>query len=801
MQDEVKLDELLNAAEKEADAVLDGNENEVGGSVADDAADEPAEGAENATEAQAEDRDGDDPQANATAEKNGPDDAASNDSPWKKREAEVAVSSGADESKLLEGDDEGTEDGDEGDEPAAPGFESLGISEATLKAVKAMGFESPTPIQEQAIPVMLKGRDMFGKAQTGTGKTAAFALPILSLLNEEETGVRCLVLEPTRELALQVAEAFQGFAKFIEGFHVAPVYGGASYEPQIRALRRGAQVVVGTPGRLMDLIERGKLDLSGVRFIVIDEADEMLRMGFIDDVDWILSNAPKERQTALFSATMPPAIARIAREHLKDPEDIEIRSKTATAVTVHQRYWVASGAHKIDAITRILEVEPYDAVLVFVRTKTDAEDVANRLMARGFSCAALHGDIPQRQREKIIERLKNGSLDIITATDVAARGLDVDRITHVFNYDIPYDAESYIHRIGRTGRAGRQGEAILFVSPRERRALRMIEKITNQKIEPMAMPTAADVNKARLENFRTQVLETIANGGLEKYGEVVSELLSDDSLEPETLAAALAKMCQRDGDLFLDESKPEPQMRTLEDRAPREGRGKRGERGERRFRGGPSAEAQPLRDYPDMKMQRFRVAVGRRDGAKPGQIVGAIANEGNIESRYIGEISIFDTFSTVDLPDGMPDDTRRILAEARVCGRPLELREYTAEPPHGHEGGDRGERRGFGSRDRGFGGRRDRGFERRDRSYDRSDRGFDRSDRGSFEDRRSFDGGEGRGRSFGGRGRFDFGDRSDRPFRRPSFRDGGFQSGHRGSRSERGFFSPRSRRNEDRFED
>lgn len=576
MQDEVKLDELLNAAEKEADAVLDGNENEVGGSVADDVADEPAEGAENATEAQAEDRDGDDPQANATAEKNGPDDAASNDSPWKKREAEVAVSSGADESKLLEGDDEGTEDGDEGDEPAAPGFESLGISEATLKAVKAMGFESPTPIQEQAIPVMLKGRDMFGKAQTGTGKTAAFALPILSLLNEEETGVRCLVLEPTRELALQVAEAFQGFAKFIEGFHVAPVYGGASYEPQIRALRRGAQVVVGTPGRLMDLIERGKLDLSGVRFIVIDEADEMLRMGFIDDVDWILSNAPKERQTALFSATMPPAIARIAREHLKDPEDIEIRSKTATAVTVHQRYWVASGAHKIDAITRILEVEPYDAVLVFVRTKTDAEDVANRLMARGFSCAALHGDIPQRQREKIIERLKNGSLDIITATDVAARGLDVDRITHVFNYDIPYDAESYIHRIGRTGRAGRQGEAILFVSPRERRALRMIEKITNQKIEPMAMPTAADVNKARLENFRTQVLETIANGGLEKYGEVVSELLSDDSLEPETLAAALAKMCQRDGDLFLDESKPEPQMRTLEDRAPREGRGERG---------------------------------------------------------------------------------------------------------------------------------------------------------------------------------------------------------------------------------
>ncbi len=797
MQDNVKLDELLSEAEKEADAVFESNE-----SAREEApeAQGTAEGAEEAA-GQAAKADEDNAAAPEEAEAGeGAEEAAASDdkdNPWKKQAAHVAVSSGADESKLLEGGDDES-DGDEadsGDEPAAPGFETLGISEATLKAVKALGFESPTPIQEQAIPVMLKGRDMFGKAQTGTGKTAAFALPILSLLNEGETGVRCLVLEPTRELALQVAEAFQGFAKYIEDFHVAPVYGGASYEPQIRALRRGAQVVVGTPGRLMDLIERGKLDLSGVRFIVIDEADEMLRMGFIDDVDWILSNAPKERQTALFSATMPPAIARIAREHLKDPEDIEIRSKTATAVTVHQRYWVASGAHKIDAMTRILEVEPYDAVLVFVRTKTDAEDVANRLMARGFSCAALHGDIPQRQREKIIERLKNGSLDIITATDVAARGLDVDRITHVFNYDIPYDAESYIHRIGRTGRAGRQGEAILFVSPRERRALRMIEKITNQKIEPMAMPTAADVNKARLENFRSQVLETIGNGGLEKYEEVVSEILSDDSIEPETLAAALAKMCQRDGDLFLDESKPEPQMRTLEDRAPREGRGERGERGERRFRGGPSAEPQPLRDFPDMKMQRFRVAVGRRDGAKPGQIVGAIANEGNIESRYIGEISIFDTFSTVDLPEGMPEDTRKILAGALVCGRPLELREYTAEPPHGRsrEDGDRPFRgKGFGSRERGFGGRRDRGFDRRDR-------GYDRSDRGGFEGRRSFDD-DGRGRSFG-HGRSSFGDRGGRDFRRPSFRDGDFHSGHRGSRSERGFFSPRSRRSEDRFED
>ncbi len=774
MDDNVQLDDLLKTANDEAEKLVsDASEN---ADVQNEQGD--VSGVYAATSDEAQDKpDASDPDANY--------EPVDKSAKVETNKSNLAVSSGADESQLLSGSD------DDEDEDV-PGFEALGLSENTLKAVKDLGFERPTPIQEQAIPVMLKGRDMFGKAQTGTGKTAAFALPILSLLNEGESGVRCLVLEPTRELALQVAEAFQSFAKYIEDFRVAPVYGGASYEPQLRALRRGAQVVVGTPGRLMDLIERDKLDLSGVRFIVIDEADEMLRMGFIDDVDWILSNAPKERQTALFSATMPPAIARIAREHLKDPEDIEIKARTATAVTVHQRYWVASGAHKIDAMTRILEVEPYDAVLVFVRTKTDAEDVANRLMARGFSCAALHGDIPQRQREKIIERLKNGSLDIITATDVAARGLDVDRITHVFNYDIPYDAESYIHRIGRTGRAGRQGEAILFVSPRERRALRMIEKITNQKIEPMAMPTAADVNKARLENFRNQVLETIENGDLSKYEEVVSEILSDDSIEPETLAAALAKMCQRDGDLFIDESKPEPQMRTLEDRTPREGRG------ERRFHGAPSAEPQPLRDFPDMKMQRFRVAVGRRDGAKPGQIVGAIANEGNIDSRYIGEISIFDTFSTVDLPDGMPDETRKILADARVCGRPLDLRVYTAEPPRSHMRDDDRPRRGFsrgsGFRDRSFGPRRDRSFNDRPRSYDR----------GQFEGITQFgdnDRFEGRGRSFGGRGRSSFGNRDDRSFRRPSFRDNDFRSGHRGSRSERGFFSPRQRRSNDAFED
>ncbi|MBQ9274490.1 MAG: DEAD/DEAH box helicase [Succinivibrio sp.] len=556
-------------------------------------------------------------------------------------------------------------------------FDDLQLSAPVLRAVHALGFEAPTPIQERAIPVMLRGDDLIGQAQTGTGKTAAFALPLLSLLDTENRDIQCLILEPTRELALQVSEALQGFARYLENFRVAPIYGGASYQNQIRSLRHGAQVVVGTPGRLIDLIEQGKLDLEQVRYLVIDEADEMLHMGFIDDVDWILGHTSEERQSALFSATMPPAITGIARAHLKNPVEVHIESKTTTATTVHQRYWVASGAHKIDAMTRILEVEDYDAVLVFVRTKTDAEEVANRLMARGLACDALHGDIPQRQREKIISRLKSGALDIIIATDVAARGLDVDRITHVFNYDIPYDAESYVHRIGRTGRAGRTGEAILFVSPRERKALRMIERITGQRIEPMGMPSAADVNRVRLENFRREVLETIEQGNLEQYEEVISDLLAQDSLEPELLAAALAKMCRRDGDLFMDESAPEPKARSFDDK---EGSSRDRPRRESKSKA-PTAEPQQLRDFPEINMQRFRVAVGHRDGVKPGQIVGAIANEGDIDSKYIGEIDIFDTFSTVDLPEGIPPETRRVLAAARVCGRALELREYTREPP------------------------------------------------------------------------------------------------------------------------
>lgn len=674
---------------------------------------------------------------------------------------DITVTTGGDESLLMSSASEEDED--------LAVFDDLPLSESVLKAVKNLGFEAPTPIQERAIPVIMEGHDILGQAQTGTGKTAAFTLPMLSRIDCTDGSIQALILEPTRELAIQVAEACQSFAKYIEDFRVAPIYGGASYENQIRSLRHGAQVVVATPGRLIDLLERGKIDLNQVSFLVIDEADEMLRMGFIDDVDWILSNTPEDRQTALFSATMPDAIARIAKNHLKDPVDVRIESKTTTATTVHQRYWIASGVHKIDAMTRILEVEDYDAVLVFVRTKTDAEDVANRLMGRGLACAALHGDIPQRQREKIIDRLKNKQLDIIIATDVAARGLDVDRITHVFNYDIPYDAESYVHRIGRTGRAGRTGEAILFVSPRERRALRQIERVTHQQIEPMSMPTIADVNRVRLENFRNQIMETIAEGNLEQFEEVISEILTDDSIEPEVLAAALAKMAQRDGTLLLDESKPEPRMRTFDD----DNRERR-PRGEERPRRVPSAQPQPLRDFPDMKMTRFRLAVGRRDGAKPGQIVGAIANEGNLDSKYIGEISIFDTFTTVDLPAGMPEETMHILAQARVCGRPLDLREYTSEPPRGGHRQDRNFRqeRNF-NRDRDFDRNGNRGGRDFHNNFGDDNRGNRRDDR--RDDRRG-------NRRFE-RPSFSFNDRSnDRSFRfNRGERNGnrGFQGGRR----------------------
>ncbi|MDM5130774.1 DEAD/DEAH box helicase [Aeromonas piscicola] len=566
-----------------------------------------------------------------------------------------------------------------------PLFSELGLAAPVLKALQDVGYERPSPIQAAAIPHLMAGHDLLGQAQTGTGKTAAFALPLLSRLEAGNRNTQVLVLAPTRELALQVAEACQRYAKHMPDFHVLPIYGGSSYETQTRALRRGAQVVVGTPGRVMDLIRRKNLDLSGLKALVLDEADEMLRMGFIDDVDWIMEQCPATRQVALFSATMPDQIRRVAQKHLKQPKEIKIITKTSTAPTIRQRYWQVTGLHKLDAMTRLLEVEPYEAVLVFVRTKNAAEELAGKLAARGHACEALHGDIPQKLRERTVDKLRQGQLDILIATDVVARGLDVERITHVVNYDIPYDTESYVHRIGRTGRAGRKGEAILFVAPRERRMLRAIEHATRQAIEPMKMPSTEDINQHRMTKFKERIRETMMGEELEIYHNLVNELIEEDSADPLELAAALAKLVQGDQPLLLDDSIAEPQFSPSNDRGGRDFERRDGgrdfaDRGDRPARRMPSLEPRPLKDNPDVEMERYRVDVGAHHGVKPGQIVGAIANEANIESRFIGNIDIADDFSTVDLPKGMTADVLEVIKKARVCQRPLMITRYTEVP-------------------------------------------------------------------------------------------------------------------------
>lgn len=435
-------------------------------------------------------------------------------------------------------------------------FEDLGLNDAVLAGIRKVGYEKPSPIQSVTIPHVLSGRDVLGQAQTGTGKTAAFALPILCNLNLKQRRPQVLVLAPTRELAIQVAEAFQRYAAKLEGFAVLPVYGGQEYSGQLRSLKRGVHVVVGTPGRVIDHIKRGTLDLKSLMTLVLDEADEMLRMGFIEDVEWILERTPKQRQIALFSATMPPAVRRIAEQYLRSPEVLRIDSTMTTADTVQQRYWLVKKVHKLDALTRVLDAEPFDASIIFVRTKSATLELAERLKARGFSAEALNGDIPQAQRERTVQRLKNGAVDILVATDVAARGLDVERITHVVNYDIPFDAESYVHRIGRTGRAGRVGQAILFVSPREQRMLSTIKRQVKSSIEEMELPTKQDAARKRREEFKERVRETLTEGRLGLFNEIVTEFVEESGVPIEDVAAALAKLAQGDRPLIVTESKP-----------------------------------------------------------------------------------------------------------------------------------------------------------------------------------------------------------------------------------------------------
>ncbi|MDB5814566.1 MAG: ATP-dependent helicase [Rhodocyclales bacterium] len=615
--------------------------------------------------------------------------------------------------------------------PSVESFEALKLSAPLLTALAEVGYETPSPIQAACIPHLLAGRDLLGEAQTGTGKTAAFALPLLERLNLGSKKTQVLVLTPTRELAIQVAEAFQKYAKYLRDFHVVPIYGGQSMVVQLRQLSRGAQVIVGTPGRVMDHLNRKSLVLDGLQALVLDEADEMLRMGFIDDVEWILNHTPAERQTALFSATMPDPIRRVARTHMRDPQEIKIKTATTTVATIKQRYWQVRGVSKLDALTRILEVEDsFEAALVFVRTKTATVELADKLAARGYAADALNGDMTQGLRERVIEQLKSGALDIVVATDVAARGIDVARVSHVINFDIPYDTEAYVHRIGRTGRAGRTGNAILFVAPRETGMLRAIERATRQPIEQIALPSREAVAERRVTQFKQEVIEALDSADMSFFMNVVQQLEEEQSLSAQEIAAALAYLAQRERPLQPEgNDKPEVLQARAPDRSDRNERAPASGFNERYSERPPHAapgigDSRPGRDKApyekpasgkpvksggfidpgynqatrerqsfeklppehreeilarrraaaDGKLQRYRIEVGRNHGVTPKEIVGAIANEGGIEGRQIGQINLFSDYSTVELPSNLPAEVLTRLQRTRVCQLQIKIR-------------------------------------------------------------------------------------------------------------------------------
>ena len=529
-------------------------------------------------------------------------------------------------------------------------FAELQIHPAVLHAVADVGYETPSAIQAATIPALLAGSDVVGLAQTGTGKTAAFAIPILSRIDTSSRQTQALVLAPTRELALQVAEAFSRYAAHLPRLTVLPIYGGQSYGVQLAGLRRGAQVVVGTPGRIIDHLDRGTLDLSHLDYLVLDEADEMLQMGFAEDVERILADTPEYKQVALFSATMPPAIRKITGKYLHEPVEVAVKAKTATAENIEQRYLQVAGPRKMDALTRVLEVEPFEAMIVFVRTKQATEEVAEKLRARGFSAAAINGDIPQAVRERTIAALRDGSVDILVATDVAARGLDVERISHVLNYDIPHDPESYVHRIGRTGRAGRAGTALLFVSPRERHLLKSIEKVTRQPVTEVQLPSVEDVNAQRVEKFRDSITEALGGPGFDTFRRLVQAYEHDNDVPMADIAAALAVL-SRDGADFLMTEPPEPKR----------------ERKEREER---ARAPRPRRD----DLVTYRLAVGKRHRVGPGSIVGALANEGGLHRSDFGHITIKSDHSLVELPARMPKETLKKLAKTRISGVLIDLK-------------------------------------------------------------------------------------------------------------------------------
>ncbi|RFA21162.1 DEAD/DEAH box helicase [Subtercola boreus] len=609
---------------------------------------------------------------------------------------------------------------------AVPTFSDLGLSDAVLKAVREIGYETPSAIQAATIPPLLAGRDVVGLAQTGTGKTAAFALPILSRLDVSQKTPQALVLSPTRELALQVCEAFEQYASQMRGVHVLPVYGGQAYGVQLSALRRGVHVVVGTPGRIMDHLAKGTLDLSELKYLVLDEADEMLKMGFAEDVETILADTPDDKQVALFSATMPAAIRRISKQYLNDAEEITVKNKTTTSANTTQRYLMVSYPQKVDALTRILEVENFEGMIVFVRTKSETETLAEKLRARGYSAAAISGDVVQAQRERTVNQLKSGKLDILVATDVAARGLDVDRISHVINYDIPIDTESYVHRIGRTGRAGRSGAAISFVTPRERRLLGAIEKATRQPLTEMRLPSVDDVNVTRLARFDDAITAALEQQErIAAFRDIVGHYVEHHDVPEADVAAALAVVAQGDTPLLLTDD-PRSRRPERDDRGTgrgdysdgaQGGRGGRDDRGDRSSYGntdarGERAERQPRSSKP---MSQYRIEVGKRHKVEPRQIVGALANEGGLGRDDFGHIQIRPDFSLVELPADMPGDVLERLRDTRISGKLIEIRpdrrggarsieeSRRTTPRSGSSYGDRAERgdRGGAGSDRG----------------------------------------------------------------------------------------------------
>lgn len=553
------------------------------------------------------------------------------------------------------------------------GFRQFELLPSILEAIDRSGYTEPTPIQEAMIPHVLAGRDVLGQAQTGTGKTAAFALPLLSGLNTHQKHPQILVLAPTRELAIQVSEAFSTYGKGMSGLRMATLYGGQGYDSQLRQLRKGAQIIVGTPGRVMDHMRKGSLDVDALQTLVLDEADEMLRMGFIEDVEWVLDQIPDERQLALFSATMPSAIHRLARKYLEDPVEIKIEAKQLTADTVRQRWWLVRGFDKRTALVRLLEGEDTDGVLVFVRTKSDTVKVSDFLANKGLQSAPLNGDMPQNQREQTVERLRKGKLDIVVATDVAARGLDVQRISHVINYDIPFDSESYVHRIGRTGRAGRTGDAILFVNRSEMHLLRNLQRHAGSEFETLELPDAEAINQKRVQRFESQITRSLEKD-IEFHKYMVMEYIRENDVDIEEVAGALAYMAQGGKGFLLPPDPPEvsePVEKALLNKKSRK----------------KSAATREDREALDKGLVTYRIEVGRRHGANPSQIVGAIANEAQIHSRRIGRIKIFTDFSLVDLPQAQENELMKALSKTEVSGQPLNMRRDTGGAANSYSGG------------------------------------------------------------------------------------------------------------------